>query len=29
VQTAWPSIKLIVSVISYSITAWDIWNLFR
>lgn len=29
VKTAWPSIKLIVNVISYSITAWDIWNLFR
>jgi hypothetical protein len=29
VKTAWPSIKLIVSVISSSITAWDIWNLFR
>jgi len=29
VKTAWPSIKVIVNVISYSITAWDIWNLFR
>lgn len=28
-NSVWPAIKFTVQVISYSITAWDIWNLFR
>lgn len=28
-SSVWPAIKFTVQLISYSITAWDIWNLFR